>query len=236
MIGIYKITKISNGKMYIGQSNNIERRFKEHQSVGKQSRIPVDAAIQKYGVHAFTYEILEECPVEKLNEREQYWIKYYDAVNKGYNCSKGGSQQSVGENNGRAKLTEKDVIKIRKAYAAHLKQKDVYKEFEDKITFGHFQNIWQGRVWPNVMPEVFTKENKDYYVYENSLGENGDSAALTNNEVIKLRKRYVNETAKEIYKDYKDKMSFQTLQALLWGRSYSNLPVYKKKEKRWINV
>lgn len=72
MIGIYKITKKQNGKSYIGQSNNIERRIKEHQTKGKTSRIPVDAAIEKYGIEAFTYEIIEECSLNKLNEREQY--------------------------------------------------------------------------------------------------------------------------------------------------------------------
>lgn len=72
MIGIYKITKKQNGKSYIGQSNNIERRIKEHQTKGKTSRIPVDAAIEKYDIKAFTYEIIEECSLNKLNEREQY--------------------------------------------------------------------------------------------------------------------------------------------------------------------
>lgn len=65
------------------------------------------------------------------------------------------------------------------------------------------------------MPEVFTKENKEYYIYQNSNGQNGKSAKLTDEEVLLIRKRYVNETAKEIYKDYKDKISFQTLQQIL---------------------
>jgi group I intron endonuclease len=72
MIGIYKITKIENRKSYIGKSNDIERRFKEHQTKGKTSRIPLDEAIEKYGINAFTYEIIEECSLDKLNEREQY--------------------------------------------------------------------------------------------------------------------------------------------------------------------
>lgn len=39
-----------------------------------------------------------------------------------------------------------------------------------------------------------------------------------------------------IYKDYKDRVKYQTFQAMLWGRSYKNLPIYKKKEKKWINI
>ena len=86
------------------------------------------------------------------------------------------------------------------------------------------------------MPEVFTKENKEYYAYQNSIGSNGSFAKFSDDEVIKIRKRYVNESAKDIYKDYKDRVSYQTFQAMLWGRSYKNLPLYKKKEKKWINI
>ena len=235
MIGIYKITKIENGKSYIGKSNNIERRFKEHQTKGKASRIPVDEAIEKYGIYAFTYEIIEECSLEELNEKEQYWIKYYNTKENGYNCSDGGDAATYGENNGRSKLTEQDVIEIRTAYNNHLKQKDVYENYKDKITFGYFQNLWQGRSWSHIMPEVFTEENKKYYIYQNSKGENGSSAKFTDQEVINIRKRYEEETAKQIYEDYKEKITYQAFQAMLWGRSYKNLPIYSKKKKKWIN-
>lgn len=236
MIGIYKITNKNSGKSYIGQSNDIERRFKEHQQKGASSRIPLDVAIQKYGKDAFTYEIIEECNIDELNEKEQYYIQLYDTKNTGYNCSDGGDQQSIGANNGRAKLTENDIVIIRTAYANHEKQQNVYQQFKDRITFNHFQSIWQGRSWRHIMPEVLTEENKKYYIYENSLGENGASAAFTDEEVIKIRQRYVNESAKQIYEDYKDRVKYQTFQAMLWGRSYSELPIYKKKEKRWINI
>ena len=236
MIGIYKITKKENGKCYIGQSNNCERRFKEHQTKGVSSRIPIDAAIQKYGKDAFTYEVIEVCNLEELNHKEQYWIKYYNSIEQGYNCSEGGDQQSIGINNGRSKLTEDDVIEIRKAYKNHLKQKDVYEKYKNIISFGYFQNLWQGRSWSHIMPEVFTDENKQYYIYQNSNGGNGASAQFSDDEVIKIRERYINESAKEIYEDYKNRVSYQTFQAMLWGRSYKTLPIYKKKEKKWINI
>lgn len=236
MIGIYKITKKENGKAYIGQSNNIERRFTQHCYKGEKARIPLDVAIKKYGKDAFTFEVIEECTPEQLNERESYWIKYYDTVKNGYNCSEGGDQQSTGENNGRSKLTEKDIIKIRTAYANHKRQQDVYQDYKDIISFGYFQNLWQGRSWSHIMPEVFTEENKKYYIYENSKGEKGSSAKFTDEEVIQIRKRYVKESAKTIYEDYKERVSYQTLQQILWGRYYSNLPIYKKKEKKWINI
>jgi hypothetical protein len=58
------------------------------------------------------------------------------------------------------------------------------------------------------MPEVFTEENKQYYKTEQSKGQNGSSAKFTNEEVILIRTRYVNESAKAIYEDYKDRVNF----------------------------
>ena len=55
MIGIYKIENLNDGKIYIGQSNNIERRFYEHMTKGATSRIPLDIAIEKEGAESFSY-------------------------------------------------------------------------------------------------------------------------------------------------------------------------------------
>lgn len=235
MIGIYKITNNINGKIYIGQSNNIQRRFSEHQNRGATSRIPVDVAIQKYGKENFSFEIIEECTIEQLNQRETYWINHFNSIENGYNCSVGGDQQSIGSNNGRAILTENEVKIIRTAYNNHERRKDVYKQFEDKITFSSFARVWDGTSWSHIMPEVLTEENKKYYSKEATNGEKSSNAKLTDEEVIKIRERYVSENAKTIYKDYESRCSYNTLQQILWGRTYKHLPIYKKKEKKWIS-
>lgn len=235
MIGIYKITNKLNNKVYIGQSNNIERRFSEHCYKGVKSRIPVDIAIEKDGINNFTFEIVELCQTEQLNEKETYWIKYFNSVQEGYNCSYGGDQQSSGENNGRAQIKEEDVRNIRRAYNEHKRRKDVYNSYKDKITFSTFSKIWDGTQWSHIMPEVYTEENLLYYRIQATNGELSENAAFTNEEVINIRKRYVKETAKEIYEDFKDRCTYQTLQQILWGRTYKDLPIYKKKTKEWIN-
>ena len=56
---------------------------------------------------------------------------------------------------------------------------------------------------------------------------------LTDEEVLEIRTRYVNETAKQIYPSFKNKISFISFQQILWGRFYKNLPIYNKKEKQW---
>ena len=69
---------------------------------------------------------------------------------------------------------------------------------------------------------------------ETSIGEKSASAVFTDEEVLELRKRYVNESAKQIYESVKDKCKFQTLQMILWGRYYSNIDIYDKRNKVWI--
>lgn len=232
MIGIYKITKKIDGKSYIGQSNDIQRRFNEHKT---KKGLIIDQAIQKYGVSAFNFEILEECSLEELNSREKYWIAFYNTYKGfGYNCNEGGGD-SRGENNGRTKLTNNDVAYIRECYDLHYRRRDVYEQFKDKISFSAFASIWDGTTWKDIKQEVYTKENKEYYMHHATDGENSDKALLTNKEVILCRERYVNESARDIYKDFQDRMSYQTFQQMLWGRTYKNLPIYKKKDKKWID-
>lgn len=74
MIGIYKITNKINGKKYIGQSKNIERRFKDHKLYKRERNIPLKRALEKYGVVNFNYEVIELCQLEELDEKEVYWI------------------------------------------------------------------------------------------------------------------------------------------------------------------
>lgn len=75
--GIYKITNLINGKVYIGSAVNIQKRWRREKQ-GKEINIYFVRALKKYGIENFKFEILEECEKEKLIEREQYYIdKYY---------------------------------------------------------------------------------------------------------------------------------------------------------------
>lgn len=223
MIGIYKIQNKINGKVYIGQSNHIEKRFRQHCYSIKRAhgRSIVDYDIEKYGKENFDFSIIEECFPEQLNERETYWISYYDSYKNGYNCNEGGEQQSIGENNGRAQLTEDDVKEIRAAYNNHERCRDVYQHYKNKITWGSFQSVWRGACWRHVMPEVFTQANKNYYIYKNSLGEKGNKATLTNKKVAQYRYRYQNETARDMYPEVQDKLSYTTFQKNFMRRRLS---------------
>lgn len=89
--GIYKITNILNQKVYIGQSKNIENRWKAHKCSKDNSIIHL--AFKKYGLSNFIFEVIEECPVELLNEKEIYWINIYNSLAPfGYNMVPGGNR------------------------------------------------------------------------------------------------------------------------------------------------
>lgn len=98
--GIYKIENLINGKVYIGQSNDIKSRWNDHKRIAKDKskhgyNYPLYRAIRKYGIENFKFEIIEECSEEKLNEREIYYIGYYKSYiyfenSNGYNQTLGG--------------------------------------------------------------------------------------------------------------------------------------------------
>ena len=94
MIGIYKITNRINNKCYIGQSINIERRWKEHINDDIKLDRAIGKAFKKYGISNFTFEIIEQCSEEKLDEREIFWIQYYNSYANGYNMTLGGGGRS----------------------------------------------------------------------------------------------------------------------------------------------
>jgi group I intron endonuclease len=86
MIGIYKITN-PNGKIYIGQSINIEKRFISYKKLNCINQPKLYNSFIKYGIDNHTFIILEQCFVEELNIKERYYQIYYNSINRnGLNC------------------------------------------------------------------------------------------------------------------------------------------------------
>lgn len=91
--GIYRITNIESQQCYIGQGVDLARRLTEHikgtlgiQSIADQR---IHHAMAEKGLQNWTFEMLEECPKEKLNERERFWINFYKSNEYGYNKTVG---------------------------------------------------------------------------------------------------------------------------------------------------
>lgn len=92
---IYKITNDLNDKVYVGQTiRTLPERFQKHCSKGDDlsNTMAIKNAIHKYGREHFKIELIEECDPSTLNDREIYWISYYDSYVSGYNCTRGGQK------------------------------------------------------------------------------------------------------------------------------------------------
>ena len=87
--GIYKITNVNDGMVYVGQAVSIKDRWLTHikRGIGAENggRVKLYPAMYEQGVENFTFEILEECLPEELNDKEKYWIDFYNGVEYGYN-------------------------------------------------------------------------------------------------------------------------------------------------------
>lgn len=85
MIGIYKIISPKE-KVYVGQSTNIRSRWLHYTSLDCADQPKLYNSFIKYGVDKHKFEILEECSIKQLNERERYWQEKYNVVEEGLNC------------------------------------------------------------------------------------------------------------------------------------------------------
>lgn len=91
--GIYKITRIKTGEVYIGQAVNISDRWSNHcktaLGVGTLASSQLHRVMREDGPEQFTWEVLEETPKDKLKERESYYIDFYDSKTYGLNTIRG---------------------------------------------------------------------------------------------------------------------------------------------------
>ena len=91
--GIYKITNQVTKECYIGQSVDISKRWKDHAKCGLGIDTPAGnklyKAMQTYGIWNFSWEVLEQCSKDLLDEKEKYYIDLYDSYNFGYNSNTG---------------------------------------------------------------------------------------------------------------------------------------------------
>lgn len=227
MIGIYKITNKINGYSYIGLSTHVEDRWKYHQNPynwQRENNKTLYQAIQKYGIENFEFSILEECAIEQLEEKEVYYIEYYDTYHNGYNMTKGGESNN-GESHPRHKLTEQDVIDIRTRYDNLERRKEVYELYKNRIGESGFGKIWKGENWKSIKMEVYTPENKEFHTHNTgNIGSQNGRSKLTEQDVINIRTRKKNgETLSQVYEDYKNRLT---------KGSFSNVWSYQN----WKNI
>ena len=197
--GIYIIKNKINNKVYIGQSVDIMCRWYAHKNSAKgksqDSYTKIHTAMNNLGIENFYIEILEECEYSQLNKREKHWINFFDSYNNGYNMTLGG-ESNRGETNGRAILTEEQVIEIRLAYGNKIPFREVYEKYKNIISKRGLQKVWHYETWKYVLPEVYTDENREWHSTmskghidgNKKLGKNNKERSCTKEEILNFKK------------------------------------------------
>jgi group I intron endonuclease len=86
--GIYKITN-PKGKIYIGQTINLIKRWVYYKNLNCKNQIKLYNSLKKYGPESHKFEVIEECLIEKLDEKEVYWGLFYNVLEEGLNLRLG---------------------------------------------------------------------------------------------------------------------------------------------------
>ncbi len=152
--------------------------------------------MREYGIDKFQFEIVEECLIEQLNEREQYWIEFYNSFFEGYNMCFGSyytyteeqlikstkiiQQQNLlqkNENHPRAKLSNEEVLYIRERYKTGLSLLELFQDYQEIYNFSSFKKLVYGESY-----RTLDKIPIDEIRYTN--------AKLTKDQVLEIRRLY----------------------------------------------
>ena len=229
MIGVYKITNLINQKSYIGISVDIDDRWGQHLDKYNWKREPnklLYKAFKKYGVENFKFEVLEECAITELSQKEKEYVALYDTYHNGYNATSGG-EDFHGESHPGHKLNKEDVIDIRTRYKNLERKNEVYELYKDRIGESGFHKIWNCETWKGVMEEVYTPEIKEFHRHNtvNKGSKNGRSR-LTETDVKNIRIRRKNgEKLLDVYQDYQDKITYGSFTNVWTYQNWKNIVV-----------
>lgn len=241
--GIYKITNLINNKVYIGQAEDIHKRYNQHHKYEyKYRKYKLYQAFIKYGLDNFKIEVVELCKPEEMNEKEIYWIQYYDSFKNGYNMTLGGQNLTPnlhssetekkrratrekndslkGENHPRAKLTNDEVIQIRQRYKDGESLSNIYEDYKELYkNKSTFSNIIKGRTYKNVGNQL----NKDEIRHGGSV--------ITKETVLEIRRLFLEEDysikkLKEKYPQFKG-----SIEDIVHYRTFKNVEDNFKNKK-----
>ena len=139
MIGIYKITN-PKGSVYIGQSVNINKRFYQYKILTNcNGQTKLYNSLKKYGVEKHTFDVVEICCIENLNNSERYWQDYYNVLSKnGLNCR----LTKTNDKSGRlSDETKAKISKANKGMAGSMLGKKHSIETVEKIRIGNIGKV-----------------------------------------------------------------------------------------------
>lgn len=176
---IYLLTNKINEKIYVGQSKDVNQRWRHHKASVKNNRPTqiVHHAMIKYGLDNFVFEVIAGCKTqEDINWAEEYFINYYDSINNGYNLTNGGCV---------APKTEEWKRKVSEKLMGH----EVTQETRDKVSKGNTGKI---------RSDEFKKDVGDFWRGKERTKEHREnlSKSLTGNKLSEETKQKISISGK----------------------------------------
>lgn len=189
---IYKITNTINDKVYVGQTTRtLDERFKEHlrncNAKSKQT-VHLYLAMKIYGKENFSISLLDEAlTLEELNQKEIYWINYYDSIYHGYNMMQGGQDENpmsskVVREKHNTKMRSKEVRdKISKSMSIYRNTNGFSEQHREKLAEAARNQVYFGK------GDKVTHVNKNNTEKIKELLANGWIQADRDNKNVKLK-------------------------------------------------
>lgn len=239
---IYIYTNKINNHQYVGQTNNLQKRYNGHKSDSfnpnsHSYNYPLHAAIRKYGLENFSFEVIEEVDnIEEANIREQYWIKekHSHVSEGGYNITLGGEGNKRGTlsweellNKGKL-FSREEILDIQQRLINGEKYNDIIDYYSPRLNRTFLSNLNQGVNYKN--PSL------DYPLKKDFSGE----GSFSKEEIAEIKKEIKNGIS---YSEIKQKHNIKSagfISGINTGRYYfdksEKYPLIVKgcADKSWI--
>lgn len=172
IVGIYKITSPS-GKVYIGQSINIEKRWYRYNHLDCKSQIKLYNSFKKYGPNDHVFEILEKCSEEQLLERETYWKLFYKVLEIPSLCcridgksGKDGIETKLRKSKAKKGISKPEdfgllISKLKKGKTLNYKRS---QEHNNKLISYHFKPILQFNINDEFIKEWISLKEAELFL------------------------------------------------------------------------
>jgi group I intron endonuclease len=152
IIGIYKITNLINGRVYIGQSSNVEFRFNTYKKLQCKTQHKLYHSLKTYGIENHTFEVIKECEVNELNYYERHYQEFYHVLDRdlGLNLSlvSVGGKKQVHSDESKKKISEKRKELFKNGYVNPKKGTKASEESKKKMSISQKKLYENGYVNP----------------------------------------------------------------------------------------
>ena len=189
MVGIYKITN-PKGKIYIGQTVDTIRREDVYKRLNCKGQVKLYNSLLKYGFSEHIFEVIEECNVERLNERERYWQDFYNVLEEGLNLKLTETSDRSGKMSKESierKVKNTDYIKrsdkVNKPIIQYSLEGNLIKEWKSSTEASEVLGISKGNI-TNCCKGLFKQSGGFIWKYKNSTSLNQINPGKIGREVV----------------------------------------------------